>query len=104
MHVEPMAWYIYGHAHLNIKNIIIIILVWKLESSYMNDSFTIGKNILSRIKAGIIIYLEQNMRLICNFAEHSSPQGERDYYSKNLSVLNVSSFSDWNLFKRCKKP
>ena len=66
----------------------------------MKNSFTIGKNIRSRIKAGI--YLEQNMRPIYNFAEHrswlarySSPQaGERDYYSKNLSVLNVSSFSD----------
>ena len=27
---------------------------------------------------------------------------ERDYYSKNLSILNTSSFSDWNLFRDAK--
>ena len=25
-------------------------------------------------------------------------QKERDYYSTNLSILNISSYSDWNLF------
>ena len=33
---------------------------------------------------------------------HILNQRERDYYSKNLSILNISSYSEWNLFLDAK--
>ena len=31
------------------------------------------------------------------WSDYGTWQSERDYYSKNVSILDISSYNDWNL-------
>ena len=61
-----------------------------------------GSNLMSSKAPYSMSNLHFLMQMWCKFNVYFGwvviVQRERDYYSKNLSILNISSNSEWNLF------